>query len=758
MKVWRFVGTIVERHPVAIVMAVLVLTALAAWSASGISIVTTQEAFLSPDSPAFQGYKANEEAFGGDSLVALIPGSPEELTNKETLKALADLHAKLGADPRIRSVVSPYTLLQSIAAQQGIDISSPDFDLEAMLSDETARTQFARFYSNGHIIVAVRLAGGLTTDEQSAAATFIQDTVAASPLGSGAIVAGTPGLIADIKDAITSDLARTGAIAVVLMVLILFVAFPVRWRLLSLPVVLIGVLWTFGVASALDVPLTLVTLACLPVLIGLGVDFSIQFHNRYDEEMRRGETRAAAIVDAISHIGPAVGAAVVVMVLGFLTLFISRVPAVRDFGVVLAIGAVILYVAGLFVLNAVLHQFDRRATSNRSADGGRSLLTRDWLHLAVALPAVARWSRRHAVWVLVIAVLLAAGGFVADRHLDVQTDIEKLIPTDTPGVVALDQARDIVGGSLELPFLIQAQDVLAPDVTAWMAEFQTKALAAHPELLSAQSMVTSLGIQPGGPTPPPEASLQALEALPSEIRDGLVTTDRTGASVVFGVDQMPISNLNTLIDKLIAEADPPEGVTLVPGGTMTLAARAVSTTTEHRGLMTVVGIVVVFLGLFVIYRNWRRAIIATVPIALVTGWSSAFMWITGVDLNPLTAVLGALVIAIGTEFTVLLLSRYWEERSRGTNHDQAVEQAVGRVGRAITASALTVAGGFGALIASSFPVLRDFGIVTVVDVIFALIVTLTVVPSLVHLLDRGGARSASGQQVTDAATRGAAFP
>ncbi len=127
-----------------------------------------------------------------------------------------------------------------------------------------------------------------------------------------------------------------------------------------------------------------------------------------------------------------------------------------------------------------------------------------------------------------------------------------------------------------------------------------------------------------------------------------------------------------------------------------------------------------------------------IPIGLVTGWSSALMWVAGIDLNPLTAVLGALVIAIGTEFTVLLLSRYWEERGNGMPHALAMEKAVAKVGRAITASGLTVAAGFGALIASSFPALRVFGIVIVVDVVFALIVTVTVVPALVRWLDRGG--------------------
>ena len=56
-----------------------------------------------------------------------------------------------------------------------------------------------RFFRNDHALVVVRLAGGLTSDEQSEAATFIQDAVAASPFASDAIVAGNPRLIADIS-------------------------------------------------------------------------------------------------------------------------------------------------------------------------------------------------------------------------------------------------------------------------------------------------------------------------------------------------------------------------------------------------------------------------------------------------------------------------------------------------------------------------------------------------------------------------------
>jgi predicted RND superfamily exporter protein len=392
------IARIVERHALVILVVVLVLSGFAAWSVTNISVLTTQDTFLSAKSQAFQGYRAYEKAFGGDSMLILIPGSPLELATAASLKDFTELDAELTANPAIRAVVSPLTLLGPAAAKGAIDLSNPSAALKAVMADPSLQAQLKRFFHNNHALVVVTLAGDLTTDGQSKAATFIEDAVAASPFAAGAIVAGNPRLIADITSAIFSGLMRTGIIAVILMVVVLFIAFPARWRLLSLPLVLVGVLWTFGIAAAIGVPLTLVTLAGLPVLIGLGVDFAIQFHNRYEEEMRRGEGPAEALASSISHIAPTVGVAVAVMILGFMTLLLSAVPAVTDFGVLLAIGAAVLYAVALFVLNAFLYRFDRKPRL-ASTEGGqprmRGLLERDWLYLGSVLPTVARWARRY---------------------------------------------------------------------------------------------------------------------------------------------------------------------------------------------------------------------------------------------------------------------------------------------------------------------------------------------------------------------------
>ena len=100
-----------------------------------------------------------------------------------------------------------------------------------------------------------------------------------------------------------------------------------------------------------------------------------------------------------------------------------------------------------------------------------------------------------------------------------------------------------------------------------------------------------------------------------------------------------------------------------------------------------------------------------------------------VDLNPMSVTLGALVIAISTEFSVLLSSRYRQEREKGAGPERALALTYGSTGAAVLASGATAIAGFAVLILSDITMLRDFGIVTVVDLSVSLIGVLLVLPA-----------------------------
>jgi predicted RND superfamily exporter protein len=199
---------------------------------------------------------------------------------------------------------------------------------------------------------------------------------------------------------------------------------------------------------------------------------------------------------------------------------------------------------------------------------------------------------------------------------------------------------------------------------------------------------------------------------------------------------MPFDDQKRLIDSIRAEInppgtdhDPPAGVTANVVGLPVLAADANSALSSNRYLLALAGLLAVALALLAVYRSVRRALVPLVPIVLATGWAALGLAIAGVPLNPMSATLGALVIAIATEFSVLLAARYEEERGPGVTIGEALRRAYSRTGMAVLASGITAIAGFAALIATDIRMLRDFGIVTVVDLAVALLGVLIVLPA-----------------------------
>jgi len=206
--------------------------------------------------------------------------------------------------------------------------------------------------------------------------------------------------------------------------------------------------------------------------------------------------------------------------------------------------------------------------------------------------------------------------------------------------------------------------------------------------------------------------------------------------ITFGIKVMPFDQQKTLIDDIRNQInppgsanDPPPGVSAEVLGLPVLAADANSSLSDSRYLVTIAGLLAVALVLIAVYRSARRALVPLIPIVFATGWSSLILWITGVPLNPMSATLGALVIAIATEFSVLLSARYYEERGRGGTMGQALRRAYARTGTAVLASGLTAIAGFAVLVFTDIRMLRDFGLVTVFDLGVALAGVLLVLPA-----------------------------
>src|SRR5439155_18076136 len=150
------------------------------------------------------------------------------------------------------------------------------------------------------------------------------------------------------------------------------------------------------------------------------------------------------------------------------------------------------------------------------------------------------------------------------------------------------------------------------------------------------------------------------------------------------------------------------------------------------------GLAAVALVLLVAFRAWQRAFVPLLPIALATGWSALVLFALRIPLNPMSVVLGALVIAISTEFSVLLAERYRAERIAGHEPGEALERTYRSTGAAVLASGTTAIAGFAVLVVSDIKMLRDFGFVTVVDLTVALLGVMVVLPAVLLWAEQRG--------------------
>lgn len=162
--------------------------------------------------------------------------------------------------------------------------------LESMVHDDEGNPRRAFesvMVDDQYALMTIRVQG---TDE--AATKAIIDTVDAFLDGSDysgeTLLSGKPVLDASIKNSMQESLPVLIALALGTMLAILLVAFHVRWRILPLLITVFAVVITIGAIGYLKVPITMVSMAVFPILIGLGIDYSIEFQNRYTEILKEG--------------------------------------------------------------------------------------------------------------------------------------------------------------------------------------------------------------------------------------------------------------------------------------------------------------------------------------------------------------------------------------------------------------------------------------------------------------------------------------
>ena len=748
--IFEKLGFFIEDNSAAIVLITLLLITLSLQEAQFIEMRSGTDTFVEKTSKLYQDFDhLYLKLFSTQSIVVMIEG--KDITDPELLKALDRAQRSAASIPGVIEVTSPTTVIKQANYEMTGKSEIPE-DEAAIKSIVDSYMPSALMPDETHAFMSVVIEGSTTDQMQEEILRETEASVAFAefPPDYGIIVTGDPAFNIALNYEMNSSMGPLLGISVILMVVVLYMVFRhVRWRLLPLPVVLLGIIFTFGAMGSLQIPMTMVSMAAFPVLIGLGIDYAIQFHNRIEEELGKGEDAAEAVVQTIKHIGPAVLIALIITALGFISLFTSVVPMIQDFGKLLLIGIVMCFLSALFVGVTVIYSLHRADVSKRLKNGNfhkknehpGNNVQPDMLDSM--LGRITAFTLKYPWIILLVAGLSCLGGMYVDSMVPLQTDVQTFVPQDMPALLDLKHLGSILGGNEEINLVIKTDNNADPDLLYWIDDFAEHEVEGRSHIYGSGSIVSIVKEMNGGEIPDSEEEVRHLYARMSDTQKeryihggNIMVLDLNIGNAMGELGLEGISELADTVEEDLKWFPPPPGTTVTITGGSVVFFEVIDALTSGRMLMTMLGIVFVFIGLLVIYRDHLKALTPVITMLIVVGWSGGIMYYTGLEYTPMTATLGALILGVGSEYAILMMERYFEEKDKGASPEEAMHVASIKMGKAIVSSGLTTVFGFAALIASPFSMTSNFGFITVIDVTLALFATFVVFPPVLVLLDK----------------------
>lgn len=603
--------------------------------------------------------------------------------------------------------------------------------------------------------IVIRPRAGLSEDEEQRFVRLVRE-VADHPDtqidGVEYLVTGSPAVFAELDGAIRAGVLVVVLVALILMSIALVLAFGSALRLLPLLSAVVSVVICFGLLRLAGGQLSLAALGAAPILVGLAVDYAVQLQARYDE-MPDSLGKIEAAVRSADLSVPMILTACLSTAAGFASLFLTDFPLVAEFGLLLGAGLVVALVV-CFVLAFSLLAIRGQAPAS-------SPWALEWLPRAGVSDLVGRFGSlsSRAPWrILAVGMVVAAAGWLASTGTRSATDIGELLPARDGAVKEQQQAERVTGQTGEVDLLVRGPDVTRPEAVAWLDRIRTKILERAgylgevpacdgADLCPGPSIPDFIPASDGGLDR--QAVRAGLRSLSSEDRKAIVAGGRVGDAPVRET-RVPFSVRSSSVEgqaEAIAviretlEEDRkagriPDGFQAEVAGLPVVISESLETLADARYLLILVAFVAIAIVLLIAFRSGRRTVLALAPIPIAVGWSSLATAFIGLPLNPLSVVLAVMVIAITAEFSVILSSRYLQERQAGRDVRSALSTTYGRTGVAVAASGITAIAGFAALGASDVGILREFGLIAVIDLGIALAGIALFLPAVLVLGDR----------------------
>ncbi|BBO36099.1 efflux RND transporter permease subunit [Lacipirellula parvula] len=712
-----------------------VLGIAAAITGRGLRLDRSIESMFAPDDPLLVPYHRLQRTFG-EYEVVLAMYADEKLATPEGIERVKNVQEQLNKVPGVAATVSLHDVPGGTT-------------FEASELGDRYREVFSGYTHNEELTAAgvICLVERPGPEKPSRRVTLrgMRDVVAELPRGA---LVGEPVLIEEAFDLLEQDGRRLNTWCTLLVMLTILACFrsPI-WLLLPLGVVQLTLALTDAVLVLSGLELSMVSSMLGAIVTVVGVASVVHVLVHYLDERRDGHGRRRALFNTIDQLAAPVSIAIFTDAAGFAALMVSKVGPVHDFGLMMAIGSLLVLPSCILLTPGLVWLSDYQQKPQTPSD---ELALGRWLNVLL------NWSSTHIRWLAAGAVVLVAVSMWGSNRLVHETDFTKNFRADSEINRAYGFVESEFGGAgvwdlmIPVPQENGARTTKPPRIDAnlyvQVLNLEGELQSQTPELSKAISLSDTLAAGVGGASGLASTGdfalrmgLGAARARMPQFVDALFQDDPQDGRwwlhvLLRAPEQLSADEKASMIEQVrtITQDEFPDAEVT---GYYVLMTRLIESVLADQWKAFIVATIVVLAMMIVAIRDIRLTAVTMFPNIFPSLILFGVMGILGLKVNMGAAMIAAVSIGMSVDSSIHYTMFYQRLRREGLSCNAALAKSQSSVGRAAVYSTLALTVGFATLGVSDFVPTIYFGVLVSLSMIGGLIGNLLILPVLIRLVD-----------------------
>lgn len=750
------------RNLALVVAAVLFLISLPA--AQNFSLDWQLDRMFPAGDPLVASYHRLEERFGGNEIVLAVYRDPElwaeDGSGLERLGKVSDRLAAVDGVQAVLSLAELHRILEKLQSPMDLLRTKPAKPLLLDQDNKLAQAFAGVFEGYTHIrgketVAVACMLKPLTGAEGNHRTTIETLRAIMSDLPESAhngFITGEPVMVTDGLDMVERDGWRLAIVSTILLAVVLLVVFrSLRWALIPLAVVHWSIVVTQAILAVAQLELTMVSSMLTAIITVVGVATTMHLLLGYQQARTSGLDGPAAMDATMKALRAPVIWACVTDAVGFISLAAAEVGPVRDFGIMMAIGSLVVLVAIMLLVPglALLGQWDRDPHVP-PFDFYLRVLLRKLLFEVL---------ERRRMWIIVL-IVLAVLGVWGSLRMKVETDFTKNFRDSSPLVQGYRTVESQLGGAGVWDIMLPAPPTITENYLTSVRELedrlrsvQTSEQADGLKLTKVLSMADAELAARSGPllaAIPLAGRLEGMRQAMPVFSQALLTNSSKNEPtrwlriMLRSREQSSAeakSQLVALVNQTVTEfteqpewqqhfTSPPPAPEVT--GYYVMLGRLVSNVLSDQWLCFLLATIGILVVTTIATRSLRQALAALVPNALPVFLVLGAMGWMGMSVNMGAAMIAAVSMGLSIDSSIHYLSHMRRLVVSGKPEVKAMRSAQENVGLALVLATLALMAGFLSLCVSQFVPTIVFGVLVTLTMLGGLIGNLVVLPLLIH--------------------------